>query len=116
MLFVVIICSRSATRGAEPVRAAVLWQNATVLQPLTERKEWKFFSVLPRADASLAAAWWTVLLLRGILPAAFAIALGVLVAAVQRSAPLAGPLAIVGAIFVMLQLLSPIHQTLSANL
>jgi len=87
-----------------------------VLQPLTERKEWKFFSVLPRADASLAAAWWTVLLLRGILPAAFAIAMGVLVAAVQRGDALAGPLAIVGTIFVMLQVLSPIHQTLSANL
>jgi len=42
--------------------------------------------------------------------------MGVLVAAVQRGDALAGPLAIVGTIFVMLQVLSPIHQTLSANL
>ena len=41
---------------------------------LTTRKEWQFFSVLPKADAPIAAAWWTALILRGILPAAFAIA------------------------------------------
>jgi ABC-type multidrug transport system fused ATPase/permease subunit len=93
-----------------------LWQNAVVLQQLTERKEWKFFSVLPKADPGLAAAWWTALLLRGMLPAAFAIAMGVLVAAVQHGRLLAGPLALAGTIFVLLQVLSPIHQALSANL
>ncbi len=98
------------------MRAVVLWQNAVVLQSLTERKEWKFFAVLPKADAGLAAAWWAVLLLRGILPAAFAIAMGVLVGAVQRGDPLTGPLAFAGAIFVLLQVLSPIHQAVSANL
>src|ERR1700729_1342484 len=87
-----------------------------MLQSLTARKEWKFFAVLPKADPGLAAAWWTVLLLRGILPAAFAIAMGVLVGAVQRGHPLAGPLAFAGTIFVLLQILSPIHQAVSANL
>jgi ATP-binding cassette, subfamily B, bacterial len=87
-----------------------------MLRPLTQRKEWKFFSVLPKAAPDLAAAWWTVLLLRGILPAAFAIAMGVLVGAVQRGNALAGPLAFAGAIFIMLQVLSPIHQAASANL
>jgi ATP-binding cassette, subfamily B, bacterial len=87
-----------------------------VLERWTARKEWKFFAVLPQADPGLAAAWWTVLLLRGILPAAFAIAMGVLVGAVQHGHPLAGPLAFAGAIFVFLQVLSPIHQAVSANL
>jgi ABC-type multidrug transport system fused ATPase/permease subunit len=87
-----------------------------VLQPLTARKEWKFFGVLPKADPGLAATWWIALLLRGILPAAFGIAMGVLVGAVQRGDPLAGPLAFAGAIFVLLQVLSPIHQAVSANL
>jgi ATP-binding cassette, subfamily B, bacterial len=87
-----------------------------MLQSLTARKEWKFFAVLPKADPVLAAAWWTVLLLRGILPAAFAIAMGVLVGAVERGQPLAGPLTLAGAIFVLLQVLSPVHQALSANL
>ncbi|HEV3279152.1 MAG TPA: ABC transporter ATP-binding protein [Terriglobia bacterium] len=87
-----------------------------MLKRLTERKEWKLFAVLPKADRGLAAVWWTALVLRGILPAAFAIAMGVLVGAVQRGDALAGPLALAGAIFVLLQVLSPIHQAISANL
>src|SRR6266446_8431154 len=102
--------------AAPPAHFPVLWQNAVVLQKLTERKEWKFFGVLPKADPGLAAAWWTVLLLRGILPAAFAIAMGVLVGVVQRGNALAGPLAFTGAIFVLLQVFSPIHQAVSVNL
>ena len=83
---------------------------------LTGRKEWKFFAVLPKADAGLAAAWWISLLLRGTLPVAFAIAMGVLVGAVQRGERLATPLAFAGAIFVLLQVLGPIHRAVSANL
>jgi ATP-binding cassette subfamily B protein len=94
----------------------LLCQNAVVLQTLTERKEWKFFGVLPKADPFLAAAWWTTLLLRGTLPAAFSIGMGVLVAAVQRGHPLAAPLAFAGVIFLLLQVLSPIHQAISTNL
>jgi ATP-binding cassette, subfamily B, bacterial len=71
---------------------------------------------LPRAAPGLALAWWLALLLRGGLPAAFAIAMGVLVGAVERGDPLAVPLALVGAIFLLLQVLSPIHQAVSANL
>src|SRR4029450_2216892 len=48
-----------------------------VMRALTERKEWKFFAVLPKADAVLAAAWWAALILRGVLPAIFAGAPGV---------------------------------------
>jgi ATP-binding cassette subfamily B protein len=87
-----------------------------MLQSLTARKEWKFFAVLPKAAPILAGGWWTVLLLRGILPAAFAIAMGVLVGAVQRGHSLTEPLTFAGGIFVLLQVLSPIHQALSANL
>src|SRR5687768_116988 len=42
--------------------------------------------------------------------------MGVLVAAVQRGDPLASPLGFAGTIFVLLQVLSPIHQAISANL
>ncbi|HEX3758341.1 MAG TPA: ABC transporter ATP-binding protein [Kofleriaceae bacterium] len=83
---------------------------------LTERNEWKLFSALSRAAPGLAALWWLVLALRGLLPAGFAIAMGVLIGAVQRGDPLAPPLALVGAIFVVLQVVAPIHQALSANL
>ena len=87
-----------------------------MLQRLRERNEWKFFGVLPKADRPLAIAWWIVLVLRGVLPAVFAVAMGVLVGAVQRGDSLAGPLTFVGAVFVLLQVLAPIHQAVSANL
>ncbi len=57
-----------------------------------------------------------MLVLRGVLPAVFAIAMGVLVGAVQRGDGLAGPLAFAGAVFILLQVLTPIHQAVSANL
>ena len=87
-----------------------------MLQRVFERKEWKFFAALPKAAPGLALAWWLALLLRGALPAAFAIAMGVLVGAVHRRDPLAVPFLLVGAIFILLQVLNPIHQALSANL
>lgn len=83
---------------------------------LRERKEWQFFAVLPRADRTLTVAWWVVLVLRGVLPAAFAVAMGVLIGAVQRGDDLVGPLVLMGMVFVTLQVLAPVHQALSANL
>jgi ATP-binding cassette, subfamily B, bacterial len=87
-----------------------------MLRRLRERAEWKFFAVLPRADRGLASAWWGVLLLRGLLPAGFAVAMGALVGAVQRGDSLAGPLAVVGVVFVFLQVLVPVHLAISSNL
>ncbi|HEX6901856.1 MAG TPA: ABC transporter ATP-binding protein [Thermoanaerobaculia bacterium] len=86
------------------------------MRPLRERDGWKLFAVLPKADRALAWLWWTVLVLRGLLPALFGIAMGVLVAAVQRGGGLAAPLAFAGIVFVLLQVLTPIHQTVSSNL
>ena len=86
------------------------------MSKISERNEWKFFGALPKADEALAAAWWLILVLRGVLPAVFAIAVGALVGAVERGAPLAGSLALVGAVFILLQVLTPIHQAVSANL
>ncbi|HEY8549160.1 MAG TPA: ABC transporter ATP-binding protein [Vicinamibacterales bacterium] len=87
-----------------------------MLQRLRTRKEWQFFAVLFRADRPLATVWWTVLLMRGALPALFSIAMGVLVGAVESGGSLARPLAFAGTVFVLLQVLAPVHQALSANL
>jgi len=83
---------------------------------ITERKEWQFFSVLPKADAALAAAWWTLLVLRGVLPAIFAIVMGTLVAAVQGGRGLAGPLTAMGIAFALLQVLPSLHTAVGWNL
>jgi ATP-binding cassette, subfamily B, bacterial len=88
----------------------------SVLQGLRQRQEWIFFAALPKADSFLAAAWWAVVILRGILPALFAIAMGLLVAAVQRGDSLVNPLALVGVVFVLLQVLTPIQTAVSHNL
>ncbi|HEY6251180.1 MAG TPA: ABC transporter ATP-binding protein [Candidatus Angelobacter sp.] len=87
-----------------------------MLKRLRESPQWKFFSVLPRADRPMALAWWLVLVLRAVLPAVFAVAIGVLVGAVQRGAALAIPLTLVGMVFVLLQVLSPLHRAIGANL
>jgi ABC-type multidrug transport system fused ATPase/permease subunit len=83
---------------------------------LRDRNEWKLATVLPRADMPLAVAWYAVLALRGLLPALFAIAMGNLVGAVERGDVLFVPLSQVGVIFVLLQVLNPIHQAVGANL
>src|SRR4051812_46539375 len=75
-----------------------------------------FFAVLPRADSRLAWTWWAIVIVRGVLPAAFAVAMGELVGAVQRGDPLGGSLTLVAVVFVLLQVLTPIHQALGANL
>src|SRR3954471_289026 len=83
---------------------------------LRVRKEWTFFAALTRADGPLGAAWWVVLVVRGVLPVAFAIAMGLLVGAVQAGTSLAMPLTVAGIVFVLLQILAPLHQAISANL
>jgi ATP-binding cassette subfamily B protein len=87
-----------------------------MIDRLRARPEWKFFSVLPQADGKLATAWWTVLVLRGLLPALFAVAMGLLVGAVGRGEPLGVPLTVTGTVFVLLQVLSPLHKAIAANL
>ena len=87
-----------------------------MLERLRSRDEWQFMKVLPKADPLLATAWWVVLVVRGILPALFAIMMGGLIGAVQDDDNLALPLTGVGVVFVLLQVLSPIHQALGSNL
>ena len=64
----------------------------------------------------MAAAWWVMLGARGLLPACFSVVTGVLVAAVQHRASLAAPLVVVGVVFILMQVLGPLHTSLSANL
>ena len=89
---------------------------AAVSGRLRQRKEWLLFAALPRADARLAFAWWAVVILRGVLPAVFAVAMGALVGAVQRADSLTLPLTVVGITFILLQMLTPVQTAVSHNL
>jgi ABC-type multidrug transport system fused ATPase/permease subunit len=87
-----------------------------MLDRLRARKEWMFFAVLSKADRRLTLYWWAVVILHGIVPALFALAMGALVGAVQRGDSLTSPLTLVGVLFVLLQTLTPIQTTVSHNL
>ena len=83
---------------------------------LRERQEWHLVRALWRADRGLATLWWAILLLRGVLPAAFAVAMGMLVGAVNADDPLGGPLTFMGVVFVLLQVLTPLHLAVGYDL
>jgi ABC-type multidrug transport system fused ATPase/permease subunit len=86
------------------------------LQRLRARQEWQFFAALPHADRPLAWLWWAVVLLHGLLPAIFAVAMGTLVAAVQHGRELGPPLALIGVVFILLQVVTPIQTAVSHTL
>lgn len=88
----------------------------SAVRRIRRRQELQFAAALGKADRPMAARWWALLGLRGLLPAGFSITTGVLVGAIQHRSSLAVPLAVVGVLFVLLQVLGPLHSALSANL
>ncbi len=90
--------------------------STPVIEQFRASNFWTVAGTLPRADNTRAFIWWAVLILRGLLPAIFAIAMGTLVGAVQHKSDLTAPLALFGIVFVLLQILPPIHRAVGANL
>jgi ATP-binding cassette subfamily B protein len=86
------------------------------MRGLRARQEYQFFGALFRAAPGLASTWWLLLALRGLLPAGIAVATGALIGAVENGSSLAGPLTAVGIVFVLFQVLTPLHLAISANL
>jgi ATP-binding cassette, subfamily B, bacterial len=79
--------------------------------------EWNLvFRVLPRAHRGLARTWWVLAVLRSLLPAALVIATGALIGAVSAGHRPGLPLAVVAASSVLILVLSPVHDAVSANL
>ena len=87
-----------------------------MLKRLRVRPEWQFFAALPKADPLLAVAWWALLAVSGVMPAVFAVAIGVTVGAVQQNSPVGAPLALTGAVFVIMLAATPILTAVSMNL
>jgi ATP-binding cassette, subfamily B, bacterial len=87
-----------------------------VFKRLRTRQEWQFFAVLPQADPVLATVWWALLLLNGVMPAVFAVAIGAMVSVVQQARPVAVPLAVTGLVFLLMLILNPIQTAVSMNL
>ncbi len=85
----------------------------SVMERLRARQEWGFFAALWRAAPGYAAAWWLLVLLRGVTPAVVSVAFGWLVSAIARGVSLTGPLVMVGAAFGVLLVVQPLHQLVS---
>src|SRR5258708_5714413 len=64
----------------------------------------------------MAAGWWVLPTLGGLLPDGFSIATGMLVSSIQHRFDVAVPLTLVAVVFILLQVLGPLHTALSANL
>src|SRR5271165_1801656 len=90
--------------------------TSSAFRRVRARQELQLAGALKSADPAMASGWWSLLALRGLLPAGFSIATGLLVGAIQHHGSLAAPLAVVAILFTMLQVLGPLHSALSANL
>src|SRR5690242_13811918 len=117
---------RRSTGHPNPIDVVTAWQAGVmteegprarpVLRRIRERQELQLAAALWRADRPMAAGWWSLLGIRGLLPAGFSIATGVLVGAIQHHTGLAVALTVAGVLFILLQVLGPLHTALSANL
>jgi len=75
-----------------------------------------FFRTLFRASPVGAGLWWGLLLVGGLIPAVFALATGSVIRAVESDGSLAGPLVVIGVVFVAMQVIGPVHSAIGQNL
>jgi ATP-binding cassette subfamily B protein len=87
-----------------------------MMERLRERNDWKFAGVLFRADGTLATVWWTLLILRGLLPPIFAIVMGWTIGIIQHGGDRTTSFVVMGVVFVLMQVLPPVHLAAGANL
>lgn len=87
-----------------------------MLEKIKRTPEWRFLGVLPQASRPLTIAWWVFVIVRGLLPAAFAITMGGLIGAVQNDRPLTGPLTAMGIVFIAMNALGGVHGTIGSLL
>lgn len=81
-----------------------------------DSNSFRFFRVLPSADSKLTATWWAFIILCGLMPALFSLAVGFMVAAVKAKTSLALPLAALAVSFILMQVLTPLLKQVGENL
>lgn len=87
-----------------------------MLDRLHASPSWRYFATMTRAVPGLAAAWWALLLLRALLPAALAVTTGMVVGAVAGGETLTPALASFGVAFVLAQITPAVHQVVGTLL
>jgi ATP-binding cassette subfamily B protein len=83
---------------------------------IRQSAEYRFLTLLHRVDPALGAAWWAFVVVRAVLPAAFAVSMGVLISAVKDGQALGPRLWTTGVLFALMEALPPVNAALSANL
>jgi ATP-binding cassette, subfamily B, bacterial len=79
--------------------------------------EWQLlFSAIWKASSGLAAAWWSLIVLRALLPTGFAISIGAVVDAISGGWSLQVPIIALAVVFLGLQVLGPLHAELGTVL
>ena len=81
---------------------------------LRQRPAAQFFRSLTVSVPGLATAWWVLLVVRSLLPAALAVATGLLVGRVESGGDLTTPLVLFAVVFVLSQVGPPVHQIVGA--
>ena len=87
-----------------------------MIERIRTSAEWKFLGVFPKAARRLTVAWWAFVLVRGILPPLFAVAMGTLIGAVQHHGALGPALVFLGLVFLGMNALGPVHGTVGSLL
>ncbi|MGW8439398.1 ABC transporter ATP-binding protein, partial [Nocardiopsis sp. NPDC055879] len=82
----------------------------------TPAKNLLFFATLWRSHRWLTVAWWALILVQGILPAVFVVAVGMLVGAVAGDEPLRTPLILISVVFALTQVMTPLHTQVGSLL
>ncbi len=99
-----------------PPRLPRIRLSGARLSRLGERPAAQFFSTLTRSVPGLATAWWLLLVVRSLVPAALAIATGLLVGRLEAGDDLTVPLTVFGVVFVISQVGPPVHQVVGTLL
>ncbi|MBJ7602239.1 MAG: ABC transporter ATP-binding protein [Candidatus Dormibacteraeota bacterium] len=86
------------------------------LKTLRDSAGWRFLTILPSVSPAAALVWWGLIFIRGALPAAFAVSVGLLTRAIQLQANIEVALVWMAAIFIAMNAIAPIHDALSADL
>jgi ABC-type multidrug transport system fused ATPase/permease subunit len=81
---------------------------------LGRRPASRFFGTLTRSVPGLASAWWLLLVVRSLVPAALAVTTGLLVGRVESGGDLTVPLTAFALAFVLSQVGPPVHQVVGA--
>lgn len=87
-----------------------------LIDKLRDKPFWQLFAAMPRASRPLTIAWWALIIARGVVPAVFGVAVGLMVSAVHDGDSLTAPLILLACSFIVMQVQVPVLNQVGENL